>query len=181
MKILKGCLSVFLIFVLIISTIISIFFYKKSKAHQLQYDKVNIVLMQYENKMKERNAIVFRNYSEKDSIFILAKKSDSILKIKKSLKELLWNEFYLSSKTYGNKNFEKIDEELKYLNIDYNGLLNDYQLAFTIFPANLVKNETHKRFDFFDVSYAGNNVEKMKKRKEVEHWVETGEWKAGKK
>jgi hypothetical protein len=84
----------------------------------------------------------------------------------------------LNEKTYKNDSLKSLNNELNSLKNKYNSDLKKFHTKWTIFPFNLVKiRQKFPKFNYLNIDYGENNRENMKRRREVEHWIETGEWK----
>lgn len=177
MKTLKSCLFVFFIFCLLIFGGIYFYFQKLTENCIEDHKKLEQSFSKLKSKLEGRN-LIFGNLNSSDSIKILAKKSDSILKKTTDANQLLWTEFYLNEKTYKNDSLKKINTELNNLKNTYNSDLRNFHSSWTIFPHNLIKiRQKFPEYNYLNIDYGENNQENMKKRKETEHWIETGEWK----
>jgi len=177
MKTLKSCLFIFLIFCILIFGGIYFYFNKLNSDCVEDHKKFEKSYIKLESKLSERNSLILKaNYS--DSIKILAQKSDSIIKATNDANKILWTEFALNQKTYRNDSLKNINNELNLLKNEYNSDLKNFHSNWTIFPFNLIKlRQKFPEYNYLNIDYGENNQENMKKRKEVEHWVETGEWK----
>ena len=173
----KGCLITFSIFFFL--TIVGSYLYiKKLNTNCRQdHEKVENSFAKLKDKLNERNTLLI-NKDLSDSIQMLAKKSDSILKITIDADDLLWTEFQLNEKSYQNESVQNINGELNRLKSGYNSDLKSFNSNWTVIPFNFIKiRQKFPEYTFLDIDYGENNQENMRKRKEAEHWIETGEWK----
>ena len=173
----KGCLITFSIFFFL--TIVGSYLYIKTLNTDCRQDhaKVENSFAKLKDKLNERNTLLI-NKDLSDSIQMLAKKSDSILKISINADDLLWTEFQLNEKSYQNKSVQNINGELNRLKSAYNSDLKNFNSKWTVIPFNFIKiRQKFPENNFLDIDYGENNQENMRKRKKAEHWIETGEWK----
>lgn len=176
MKILKGCLTVILIFIILLTTGIVVFNRNNSKQVLVDNVKPKKSLIDYEKKISERN-ILIRKSNLPDSVKILSRKSDSLLKNYKKLKDILWNEYRINQNIYHNKSFETINNELNETYIQYNSDAKDFNFKWLTFPFNTALSANNLRsYDLmYSIDYGKDNSANMEKRKKAEHWIETGE------
>lgn len=177
MKIFKGCLIAFLLFCALTFLFGYIYKLKLTKNCIEDHKKIENSFTNLKNKLEERNkTILASDFS--DSIKILAEKSNLILSKNTDFNKVLWTEFNLNEKTYENASLKNINNELNFLKNNYNSDLRSFFGSWTIFPMNLIKMEQKfKKYNYLEIDYGENNQANMKRRKEVEHWIETGEWK----
>ncbi len=177
MKILKNCLFIFLIFCILIFGGLFLYFQKLNKNCIQDHKNVEESFLKLKTKLEKRNAI-FEKSNFSDSVKILAIKSDSILKTTTDADKLIWTEFNLNEKTHKSNSLHQINNELNSLKDNYNSTLKEFHSNWTVFPFNLIKiRQNFTKYKFLNIDYGENNQENIKKRKEVEHWIETGEWK----
>ena len=176
MKFLKGCLIAILIFGGIITSLIFIYNRKMSIEVIQENEKPKKSLTEYKNKISERNNLII-NSNLSDSLKILAKKSDSILKNSKKIDDNLWTEYNINQKLYENESFKKINEELNEKYIQYNSDAQEFNSRWISFPSNiaLTNNNLRSYKIMYSIAYGNDNSENMIKRKKVDHWIKTGE------
>lgn len=177
MKTLKSCLLIFLVFCLLIFGGIFFYFQKLNSNCIQDNKKVEESFGKLKDKLEERN-LFFEKINISDSTKILAIQSDSILKTTNNADELIWTEFKLNEKTYKNDSLKSINDELNLLKDKYNTELKEFNSNWAIFPYNLIKiRQNFSKYTFLNIDYGKTNQENMKKKKEVENWIETGKWK----
>lgn len=176
MKIVKGCLTVILIFFILLTIGIVVFNSNNSKQVIADNVKPKKSLMDYKKKISERNNMISKS-NLPDSVKILSRKSDSLVKNYKKLKDLLWIEYRINQNIYQNKSFETINNELNETYIQYNSDAKDFNFKWLIFPFNTALSANNLRsYDLmYSIDYGKDNSANMAKRKKAEHWIETGE------
>ena len=177
MKIFKSCLIIFLIFCILIFGGIYFYVQKLNENCVQDHKKVEQSFSKLKKKLKERNSILQKSNSS-DSIIILVKNSDSLLNKTNDANKLIWKEFYLNEKTFKNDSLKQINEELTLMKNNYNSDLRSFNTSWVIFPYNIIKiQQKFPKYNYLEIDYGQSNIDNMKKRKETEHWIETGEWK----
>ena len=176
MKILKGCLIIFLLFIALITIAILTFNRRNSKQIFIDNEKPKTSLNNYKKKISERNLVII-NSKLPDSVKNLAQKSDSLIKTYKKLNDNLWIEYRINQNVYQNQSFEKINTELAEAYIQYNSDAKDFNNKWLTFPFNFALSDNNIRsYEFmYLIDYGKDNTENMIKRKKVEHWIKTGE------
>ena len=173
----KGCLITFSVLFFLSIGVSYLYITKLNNDCRQDHEKVAQSFSKLKIKLQQRNNfLINKNFS--DSVQILAKKSDSILKTTVDADDLLWTKFHLNEKTYQNQSLENINVELNSLNISYNSDLKNFISNWTRMPFNFIKiRQNFPEYNFFEIDFGKSNQENMKQRKEAEHWIETGEWK----
>lgn len=177
MKVFKSCLTVLLIIVALILAGIYFYTQKLNETCRKDHKKVEESFSILKRKLQERNSVLKKsNFS--DSTKILAKNSDSILNVTVDANKILWTEFYLNEIIFKSDSLKVITEELDMLKGIYNSDLRSFNMNWIIFPYNLIKiQQKFPKYNYLEIDYGKTNLDNMKKRKETEHWIETGEWK----
>jgi len=176
MKFLKGCLISIIIFSTIIVCLFLVYNNRKSKQVILDNEIPKKSLLEYKNKIRERNQMII-NSDISDSIKTLAKKSDSILNDYKKLRENLWTEYRINQGIYKITSFKKINQELNEKYIQYNSDVTDFNSQWASFPSNIIlTNNNLRSYEYmYSIDYGRDNTENMSKRKKADHWIKTGE------
>ncbi|TGN21659.1 hypothetical protein [Empedobacter tilapiae] len=176
MKFIKGCLLTLLIFITAITSLIYFYNLKLSKELIKENEKTKNSLLAYKDKMSERNKLIL-NSDVSDSLKVLAKKSDSIIKNSNKINDNLWTEYKINQKLYDDKKFKKLNEELNEKYSQYNSDAQQFNFRWLSFPLNIVlSNNNLRSYDnMYTIDYGIDNSENMIKRKKVDHWIETGE------
>ena len=176
MRFLKGCLIFIIIFIVIIFCLWSFYNNRQTKQIILDNELPKKSLLEYKNKIKERNQLII-NSKVSDSIKILATKSDSILKNHKKLSEILWTEYRINQSIYKIESFKKINDELNEKYIKYNSAVTEFNSRWTGFPSSItLTNNNLQSYEYmYLIDYGKDNTENMSKRKKADHWIKTGE------
>ena len=176
MKFIKGCLLTLLIFITAITSLIYFYNLRLSKELIKENEKPKNSLLAYKDKMSERNKLIL-NSNVSDSLKVLAKNSDSIIKNSNKINDNLWTEYKINQKLYDDKKFKKLNEELQEKYNQYNSDAQEFNFRWLLFPLNIVlSNNNLRSYDnMYTIDYGIDNSENMIKRKKVDHWIETGE------
>ena len=175
MRILKGCLVIFLTIILIFS--LFIFFYNRKMSKEIVIDnqKTAKSFEDYKSKLRERNKILI-NSNLNASIKYLAKKSDSTIGDNKKLNNVLWTEFKLNQKIYEIDTLKKINSELNEKLIQYNSDANEFNSKLLPIPNTFIlTNSGFRSYETMYIDYGMDNSANMEKRKKIDHWIKTGE------
>ena len=74
-------------------------------------------------------------------------------------------------------NFNKYDDELNAVILEYNSYVRDYNVYISSFPVNLIaKNNGYKLKEYFDFKYGEYNENPEEVEKRNKKWIETGRW-----
>ncbi len=177
MKEFKGCLILFLTFLLLMIGGIYFYFQKLNENCVEDHKKVEKSFAELKSELNKRNQILkTSNFS--DSVKLLSKKSDSILSVTTDANKLIWTEFKLNEKTFQSDSLKTTNTKLNQLKDKYNFDLRNFTFTWVTFPFNLIKMRLNfPKYNYLEIDYGNSNQENMKRRKSAEHWVETGEWK----
>lgn len=177
MSFFKGCL-IFIIVVFTIFTCGAYFYFNNlNKEYKSEYDNIKIQLAELSSKIKVRNNYILKSRF-KDDVKRLAKVSDSIISINNFTDTLIWTEYQINELTYKNDSLISLNNELNIINNKYNFQLKTFKQKWIMVPYSLVRiYNKYPKNNYFDIIYGESNIDKIKRKKDIEYWIETGEWK----
>jgi lipopolysaccharide export LptBFGC system permease protein LptF len=176
MKYLRGCLVIFIGFILIFTVIY--FFYKSNVISSLETrsKKVELNWKNYVESIKSRNVKLKKRNIQNDSLIYFINISEKS-KSDKFTVEFEFNEYEINQNLMIENSRNEFNDVLN-KNIEiYNQSVREYNTYRGIFPNFIIAKKANfpKYFDYFDIiKYGIENQNPKIKRKKVEDWIKNG-------
>ena len=176
MKYLKGCLVIFISF--IVMFIIIYFIYKSTVISNLktQSDEVELNWKNYTKSIKSRNTKLKLKSILSDSLIYFINISES-LKLNEFTTEFEYNEYKINQYLMNENMKNDVNDKLNQAVAKYNESVREYNYYRGIFPNFIIAKRANikRSYEYSqEINYGFENQNPKIKRKKVEDWIKNG-------
>lgn len=161
-----------------------IFFLQKNISKNLEFknNAVNNTWKAFNDKLTERDIILNSQSSlNSDTLKYLLNKSKSERLNKNNSLNIVFDEYLLNKimmqhLAESDKTFVELNSNLNILKTNYNSVVKDYNVYFSIFPNFIIaKKRKFKKAYYFNIEYGKENEDPIKKSKELPEWAKNAD------